>query len=207
MDMKKFVLAFTLFLSVTVLFAQKASVHLMAYGGGLTGSTVYPLRDNLRVTGDWCYGGGLDIGLPFGSIALSWTTMDSRLKYSSYTGFTSGEANLKTNFYQLGFEKNLSDGKVKPHTVFSLGAAQFSTDQKNNYSNEEWFFAATFGLGLKAELNERLMLRFQAKANMPLQMGGAGIFCGFGGCSPNIYFQPITLQGEFTAGIEVKLTH
>jgi hypothetical protein len=40
---------------------------------------------------------------------------------------------------------------------------------------------------------------------MPLEMGGAGIFCGYGGCAPNVYFNPIVFQGEFTAGLAVKI--
>lgn len=204
--MKKLVLS--ILLSVALLSANaQTNIYLLAYGGGLTGSSIFPVSGAARVKGNWCYGSGLEFGLPFGAITLSWTGMNSKLSSSGvYGSYPSGDIGLKTNYYQLGFEKNLSDGKVKPHTIFSLGAAQFIPEE-NKTVGENWFFAATFGFGVKAELNEKIMLRVQAKGNMPLEMGGAGIFCGFGGCSPNVYFNPIVFQGEFTAGLEVKLNN
>jgi hypothetical protein len=200
--MKRIITAAILFLMYINLNAQ--SISLLGYGGAITGSRVFPLANEARVKGDWSYGAGLEFGLPFGAVTLTWSGQSTIFENHGLLGGTYTEVNINSNYYQLGFQKDLSEGAVRPHTIFSLGAAQFSP-QGNTTQSDEWFFAATFGLGLKADLNDRVGLRIQAKANMPLEMGGLGIFCSTGGCSPNIYFNPILFQGEFTAGLAIKI--
>ena len=186
------------------LISQAQSVSLLGYGGALTGSRVFPLGNESRVTGDWCYGAGLEFGLDFGAVTLTWTGSKSDFENYGILSSSKQETPIATNYYQLGFEKNLTEGTVTPHTIFTLGAAQFTPEDKSA-SGDKWFFAATFGVGLKAEVNEKVAIRIQAKGNMPLEMGGAGIFCGYGGCAPNVYFNPIVFQGEFTAGLALKI--
>jgi hypothetical protein len=196
-----------LFILVTICVAtsQAQSISLLGYGGALTGSRVYPVSGDYRVKGDWSYGAALEFEVPFGSVTLGWSGQQTTLVKEGSFSATSKISDLNVNYYQLGFNKDLSDGAVRPHTIFSLGAAQFNPTGEHNLTGDKWFFAATFGLGLKADINEKVGLRIQAKGNMPLEMGGAGIFCTSGGCAPNLYFNPILFQGEFTLGLAIKL--
>ncbi|OYU95465.1 MAG: hypothetical protein CFE21_09995 [Bacteroidetes bacterium B1(2017)] len=201
--MKKIVLLSLLLLSLN--WANAQSISLLGYGGALTGSRAYQLANDVRVKGDWSYGAGLEFGLPFGSITVAWSGQQTVVESKGFVSSATKQIDVNVNYIQLGFNKDFTDGKVRPHSIFSMGTAQYHPTGNNAYS-DQWYFAATFGLGLKADINDRVGLRIQAKGNMPVQMGGAGIFCSFGsGCAPNIYFNPIVFQGEFTAGLAIKL--
>jgi hypothetical protein len=204
--MKKllFLTAFTLCLFN--LQAQK--INLLAYGGGLTGSRIYSSAKDVRVKGEWCYGAGLEFDLDRVVISLLWTEAKTRVT-EQLINREDMRTNLTINYYKLGFQRYLTEGKVRPYTQLTLGASQgipTGGGSAVKLSGEQWFFATTFGLGIDAPINDKIAIRVQAAANMPLEMGGAGIFCSFGGCQPNIYFNPILFQGEFTAGIAYTLS-
>lgn len=207
--MKKILLTVLLLGAFASSYGQ-ATVSLLAYGGGLTGSRFYPLNSEVRIKGDWCYGGGLEFDLGAAAVSLLWTSAQTRVTGRGTSGYDETFTNLTMNYYKLGFQRWLTDGSVRPYTQLTLGANQMhptgggTIDVK---SGDQWFFATTFGLGVSADINEKVAIRVQAAANMPLEMGGAGVFCTFGGCAPNVYFNPIVLQGEFTAGLAFKLNN
>lgn len=204
--MKKLLLLVAFSLCLFNLKAQK--INLLAYGGGLTGSQIYPLASDIRVKGEWCYGAGLEFDLDRIVISLLWTESKTRVT-EQLMNIEDMRTNLTINYYKLGFQRYLTNGSVRPYTQLTLGAFQgipTGGGSATNVSGDQWFFATTFGLGIDAPINEKVAIRVQAAANLPLEMGGAGIFCSFGGCAPNIYFNPILFQGEFTAGIAYTLS-
>jgi len=201
--MKKITLFVLLFVSIQGLKAQNISI--LGYGGALTGSYIYPLASDVRLKGNYCYGAGVEFEMPEGSLTLAWTGQQTSLSSRAFMSSDVKLLNVNVNYFQVGFNKDLTEGDVRPHSIFSMGLAQFSPNGTYSF-NEKWFFAASFGIGLKANITDKVALRLQAKGTMPLEMGGMGIFCGFGsGCSPDIYFNPILVQGEFTAGVSVQL--
>ena len=70
-------------------------------------------------------------------------------------------------------------------------------------------FAASLQGGAKFDLSEKIGLRIKAAMLMPLQFGSGGLFCGIGtggsGCSVNVGASSSIIQGDFSAGVVVKL--
>lgn len=204
--MKKIFLLLVCSLTLVSVNAQK--INLLAYGGGLTGSQIFPSIYDVRVKGEWCYGAGLEFDLDRIVISLLWTESKTRVT-EKLMNIEDLKSNLTINYYKLGFQRYLTQGKVRPYSQLTLGAFQgipTGGGSATKIYGEQWFFATTFGIGVDAPINEKVAIRIQAAGNLPLEMGGAGVFCSFGGCAPSLYFNPIIFQGEFTAGIAYTLS-
>lgn len=205
--MKKLKLLFLTFMFPAILFAQ-GGVEIVPFAGYMFGGSVKYTQGKLNVSDAMNY--GLALLVPVKSlvdIELSYTRMDSKASYRSYSGYPLYPdydiSSLSTNYFQIGgiskFHKG--DSKVTPFGSFSLGATWFSADN----IDDVWKFSATVGLGVKIMFSERVGIMLRGRLMMPMTFGGAGFYFGTGGSglSLNSYITP--LQGDFNGGLVFKL--
>ena len=150
--MKKLLLLTAFTLCLFNLQAQK--INLLAYGGGLTGSKIYSSAKDVRVKGEWCYGAGLEFDLDRIVISLLWTEAKTRVT-EQLINREDMRTNLTINYYKLGFQRYLTEGKVRPYGQLTLGASQgipTGGGSAGKIYGEQWFFASTFGLGIDAPI-------------------------------------------------------
>ena len=112
-------------------------------------------------------------------------------------------SNLSTNYFQIGgISKFYSQNtKVTPFGSLSLGATLFSSPD----ITDVWRFSATAGLGVKIMFSDRVGLMLRGRLLMPMSFGGAGFYFGSGGSglTMNSYIAPF--QGDFNAGLIIKV--
>jgi hypothetical protein len=157
------------------------------------------------------YGLVVDIPLPLRDgveLELLYIRMDTKLKYDQYSYGVitkSEEFDMIVEYYQIGalnvFE--MPGSSVKPFGGLTLGASRFNPNGTER--GDEWFFSATLGAGVKIIPSERIGIRLQGRLLMPFQWGSAGLWCGTGGCSAGVGTTSVFLQGDFTAGLIIRL--
>jgi hypothetical protein len=108
-------------------------------------------------------------------------------------------------YYQIGalnvFE--MPGSNLKPFAGLTLGASRFNPNGTER--GDEWFFSGTFGAGVKIIPSERIGIRLQGRLLLPFQWGSAGLWCGTGGCSAGVGTTSVFIQGDFTAGLIIRL--
>ena len=157
------------------------------------------------------YGLVVDIPLPMRDgveLELLYLRMDTKIKVDEYSYgiiIKSEEYDMIVEYYQIGalnvFE--MPGSSVKPFGGLTLGASRFSPQGTSR--SDEWFFSATLGAGVKIIPSERIGIRLQGRLLMPFQWGSAGLWCGTGGCSAGVGATSVFLQGDFTAGLIIRL--
>jgi hypothetical protein len=154
----------------------------------------------------------IDIPLPFRDgveLELMFLYMDTKLQVDKYSyGVVVESETFQTivEYYQIGGVNvmDIPGSKVKPFGALTLGAARFNP--KGSTRGDEWFFAGTLGAGAKIMASERIGIRLQGRLLLPFQFGSAGLWCGTGsGCSVGVGSTSVFLQGDFTAGLIIRL--
>jgi len=171
------------------------------YGGKLSNG-----RGEFKTKSSANYGVNLDIaheGLPV-IVTLYWLEQQTRGEFRSYSGIEREAFDMTNDYYQIGVTKHLKeDTNVIPFTMITIGAANFTPKGVNLSS--ELMFSATLGAGVKVYLSERIGLRFHAKMLLPFQWGGAGLWCGTGGCGIGAGASTSFVQGDVGGGLIIRL--
>lgn len=154
---------------------------------------------------------GLDLNYKLESgvaINLAWYGQSTTVDFYGYNNSEIEKVgDAFANYFLVSgiYEKKQSG--ITPFAGFGIGMATFVlTDPK---SDVVYRFAASLQGGVKFDLSEKVGLRIRAVMLTPLQFGGGGLFCGVGtggsGCSVNVGASSSIIQGDFSAGLVVKL--
>lgn len=201
--MKRILLVLIIMVVGVGLHAQ--SVEIMPTYGYQFGGKVRGAFGDFRVESAGAYGINLEVStdnLPF-SITAFWLRQDS---YGLYQRFGDRETRLwgmASEYFQIGTTRNFGDGVAVPFLAFTLGGANFSPD--DDEYGDEFRFAATLGGGVKIFPSERFGIRLHVRMLAPFQWGGAGMWCGTGGCGVNAGASTSFIQGEAGGGVILKL--
>lgn len=154
---------------------------------------------------------GLDLNYevkPGIAVNLAWYGQSTNIDFYGYQNAEIQKVGDSfINYFMLSglYEKN--HGGITPFGGVGLGAATIVlTDPASDVVVR---FAASLQGGAKFDLSDRVGLKIRAAMLMPLQFGGGGLFCGVGtggsGCSVNVGASSSIIQGDFSAGLVVKL--
>ena len=134
-------------------------------------------------------------------LELGWRHLDTHVNYRA--GVTNVSLfDLAINHYQLGVLQEVPRGRTAPYGRFSMGMMQ-ATPSTN--VNDLWMFEIGLGLGVKADLGERLGIRLETNVDFPLSFSGGGIWCGNGGCVGGVSGTSYLIQGGFRGQLLLKL--
>jgi len=75
---------------------------------------------------------------------------------------------------------------------------------KETSFSENWF-TVELGGGLKYYFSDHIGIRLQARLFLPMQFAGVGFGCGSEGCGSGVSGYTLTIQGDFTSGVVLKL--
>jgi len=192
-------------------FAQGGGVEIVPFVGYMFGGSVNFYEGKLDITDGMDY--GLSLIVPIRDVLdveINYTGMSSEARftaYRDYPGYSDEKTAISTNYFQIGVLKALSlnNPKIKPFGSLSLGATLFSLQ---DYT-DTWRFSVALGLGVKFMFTNHIGIMIRGRLLMPMSFGGVGGYCGIGtggsscGLSLNGYVQP--LQGDFNAGLIIKI--
>lgn len=164
----------------------------------------------LRINDSQSYGVDLSYPLrPDFAINLSWFGQSTTLDFYDY-GF-GAEINqlgdISVNYYLLNGLYEKPGTGITPFGGFGIG---LSTARLTTLDSDVLVrFAASLQAGVKFDLSSRLGFRIRAAMLTPLQFGSGGLFCGIGtggsGCNVSVGASSTIIQGDFSAGIVLKL--
>ncbi len=205
--MKKLKLLTLIALFPTLLFSQ--GIEIVPFAGYMFGGSTKYTQGRLDVKDGMNY--GVSVLVPVQSLVdveINYTRMDSRATFRSYSGYPlypdQDIDNLATNYFQIGGISKFYNGSsnVMPFGSFSLGATWFSSP---DLTDDAWRFSATLGLGVKLMFSDRIGIMLRGRLLMPMSFAGVGFYAGSGGSglTMNSYVTP--LQGDFNAGLIIKL--
>jgi len=206
--MKKIILAvFVLTLMVNV--TAVGQIEINAYTGWVPASnTAYNYNGyRIRIDGSQNYGAGIGLTTPVGLVEFNYMGYSSSMRQDGGIVDVVQPQPININYYQIGILKTLLEHeKLVPYGMFSLGASSFNpTEDPLN----AWRFTISLGLGMRYFFTPVIGIRLQARMLMPLYFGGVGFGCGVGtngsSCGGSTYFGVEILQGDFTAGIVLKI--
>jgi len=188
------------------LYIFSQGVEISPFTGYMFGGSVKYIEGKMNINDGQNYGISIFKPIKAGmDIELNYTRMGSNMSFSPYHGYDYeyAESHLETNYFQIGALKKLKPdtNKVIPFGSFSLGATWFDASQ----FGDVWRFSATLGAGLKIMFSEKIGIIARGRLMMPMQFAGLGFTVGTGGSglSANSYITP--LQGDFTAGLILRL--
>lgn len=213
--MKKLKLLLLSILFPAIMFSQ-SGVELMPFAGYMFGGSVQFVEGKLNIEDGMDY--GLSILVPVQTlldVELNWTRMDSRATFTPYAGYPLyeyQEANLATNYFQLGIISKFysRDTKAEPFGSFSLGATWFDASSTGSSAStwnfqDTWRFSITLGLGVKIMFSDRIGIMLRGRLMMPMTFAGAGFYAGTGGSGLSLNSWVAPLQGDFNGGLIIKL--
>jgi opacity protein-like surface antigen len=173
--------------------------------GGFVGYQMLGRSGQVNIIDDWNFGFTLNIPVRPGIRGeLSYTRQNSSLKSDIPLRGDTKLFDMSVEYFHIGglAERPMPGSPATPFALFSLGATRFAPKDSN--FDDEWRFSIAAGLGVKVNASERIGLRLQARALMPLQFSGGGIFCGTGGCSAGLGAGIQMFQIDTSAGLYVN---
>lgn len=185
-----------------------AKLEIMPFGGYMFGGRIKLYDGEIDINGNGNY--GVALGFPIEKILtveLSYFRMDTKADWNPYRGVTNppaGSYDMAMQYFQLGGIKYLTTGAVKPFGLVSLGATWFDNKSGKDW-NDLWAFSAIFGGGVRVDMNDNIALRFQGRFMAPMYFDGMYLGIGTGGASGGAVFGAYALQGDFSAGLVLKI--
>ena len=213
--MKKIKLLFLTFMFPAMIFAQ-GGIELVPFAGYMFGGSIKFVEGKLNIEDGMDY--GLSILVPVQTlldVELNWTRMDSKATFSPYAGYSGleyHEANLATNYFQIGVLSKFysKETMASPFVSLSLGATWFDPSSTGSGSSmggfqDVWRFSMTLGLGVKIMFSERIGIILRGRLMMPMTFGGTSFYFGTGGSGLAVNTWITPLQGDFNGGLIIKL--
>ena len=203
--MKKIKILFIALLFPVLAFSQGAEI--VPFVGYMFGGSVNFYEGKYKVTDGMDY--GVSVLVPIRQVVdleINYTRMDSEGKftaYPGYPGFTDKQTAMSTNYFQIGTVKaiTLQNPKVVPFGSFSLGATWFDfTD-----FDDRVLFSITAGLGVKLMFSDHVGIMLRGRFMLPMFFGGVGFYAGTGGSGLSLNSYAAIIQGDFNAGLIIKL--
>ena len=153
---------------------------------------------------------GFSLGFPVPSrpeamLELSYTRQNTGVNLKTYPqGVRNDLFDLAVEYYQIGAMYNRRVGKTSPFGGLTLGAVRFAPKQDRFAGfdlNDEWRFAISLGLGVKAYMSERMGLRFQGRLLMPFNFYGTSLWFGSGGAGVGVSGGSAHIQRHVSGGL------
>ena len=178
-------------------------VQIIPYYGWQWGGDISTYEGEIEFDAEDSFGGMIDIPVSVKNsmVELSYIRQNTNAYLNRYaSGRREDLFPVSIEYFQAGgvYEQRYSQGKVAPFGLTSLGAVRMAP-QHVTY-DDYWAFAITVGVGIKTYLSDRLGLRVQIKAEIPLLFSSGGVWCGTGGCSAGISGTG-TIQGNVGGGL------
>ncbi len=186
------------------LIAQRFEVS--PFTGFMLGGRVNYYNGYLKFEDGQDWGVILDVNVSYEQqIELSYSRLNTSVVQHSYTNVEKIIDKMTIDYIQLGslYQFDINHDAFIPFFAGTLGATVF-TAQDGGYA-QTTTFSITLGGGVKIFPTEHFGIRLQARLLLPMQWGGMGIGCGTGGCGGGVYTSTTIAQGDFTAGIIIKL--
>jgi hypothetical protein len=176
-------------------------VQLAATYGYLFGVTS-ATRSSAGFDGGPSYGLAVDGRLPLGFLVeFSFTWLPTELTFSPPTGRSWDLSAMDVYYSQIGFQKELTTGQIRPFASLSIGATVFDPHRS---SSNEWRFGSALAGGVKFIPSDHVGIRLQARLLSTFAGTDTLVSCDLVGCTPGL-FQGGILQTEFTAGVFLAL--
>jgi len=171
-------------ISVLIVTVMSSAPLLAQRGGEIGGFVGYQMlgrSGEVNIIDDWNFGFQLNMPVRPGIKGeLSYTRQNSYLKSDIPIDGDTKLFDMSVEYFHIGGLAEKPAGRATPFALFSLGATRFAP--KNVSLEDEWRFSIAAGLGTKVNASERVGLRLQVRALMPMQFSGGGLWCGTGGC-------------------------
>ncbi|RLD41544.1 MAG: hypothetical protein DRJ05_18985 [Bacteroidetes bacterium] len=201
--MKKIKILFIALLFPVLAFSQGAEI--IPFVGYMFGGSMNFYEGKYRVTDGMDY--GVSVLVPVRDVVdveINYTRMDSEGKFTAYkAGFSDLQTNMSTNYFQIGVVKAISKSnpKITPFGSFSLGATWFDFADYD----DTWLFSITAGVGVKFMFSDHVGIMLRGRFMVPMFFGGLGFYAGTGGSGLSMNSYAAILQGDFNAGLIIKL--
>lgn len=196
---------FALFLIAADAFSQ---LEITPYTGYMFGGRGYGYYVDIKIDDGQNF--GIMVDIPLNSdiqVELMYNRMVSRAQIWDYREQEQEIFNLASEYFLAGALYQMDYGRLKPYGVI-LGGLAVHTPQQTNYNNKA-SFGVGLGAGVKIFINDFLGIRVQGRLLMPLYISGAGLGCGIGtggaSCGGGVGLSSTLLQGDFNAGIILRL--
>ena len=133
-------------------------------------------------------------------LELMWYMQPTRLDVRVFPSPTYETVfDMDVHYIQIGGIYGIQQDNILPYGTFSLGATIFHP--KDRGFSDEWRFSATFGLGAKVYLSERIGIRLDGRLLFPFT--GGAIWVGSGGVSAG--GTSSIIQGNVNGGLIISL--
>ena len=203
--MKKIKILFLVILFPALAFSQGAEI--VPFVGYMFGGSVNFYEGKYKVTDGMDY--GVSVLVPIKEIVdleINYTRMDSEGKFTAYPGYPlyqDKQTTMSTNYFQIGTIKAITKNnpKVIPFGSFSLGATWFDFADYQ----DTWMFSITAGLGVKFMFSDHVGIMVRGRFMLPMFFGGVGFYAGTGGSGLSLNSYSAIIQGDFNAGLIIKL--
>jgi hypothetical protein len=164
------------------------------------------------IDGSIDFGGTLAYSIrPGYEVELLYIYVPTHARFAAFNpALSSDRVALGEHWIQLGGVVSRPLGKIEPFGAVSAGMVIFHADtihfqDGSSYSSSDQVrFAFTAGLGFKYWITDRLGLRFEARALVPVYFSGGGFWVGTGGASVGLSGGIPFAQFDFTGGISAR---
>ena len=184
----------------------QGGIEVSGFAGWQFWGTVTLREGDLKVSSASNYGGTIAVQMqPEVALEFMYLRQDTDLRLKEFpSGITKDLFDMSAEYYLLGavYDYPTSE-RLHAFGSISMGAARFAPKDPKYADN--WRFAVAFGGGGKIFLTESIGIRVQGHLLFPIQWGGAGFWCGTGGCSVGAGGSTTFIQGEVSGGLFIAL--
>ncbi len=149
-------------------------------------------------------------------LEINYTRMDKvNAKFEPYYGYPAynpDEFDVVSNYFQIGAISKFYNSRstnVQPFGSVSLGATWFdpTANENSKYDSytDVWRFSIIAGLGVKFMFSDRVGVMVRGRLMMPMSFAGTSFYVGTGGAGLALNSWVAPLQGDFNAGLVIKL--
>jgi len=198
--MRQFLIVTVGLLFSTHLGAQR--IEISPFYGFMYGGKLEIREGKINIKDDQEFGGALSVKInDFVTGEIIYIRQNSYLEFTDrLLGTTERIFDIATEYYLVGGVKSMEvSDTVVPFGGVNIGVVRYAP-QGVDFSDEVRF-AFGLGGGVKLFFSDRVGFRVQAHFLFPIQGGGAGIFCGTGGCSGSVGATTSIFQGEVSGGL------
>ena len=113
---------------------------------------------------------------------------------------------MDVHYFQLGAVRGMKMDKIEPYGLISLGATWFAAQELTGAEiGDVTRFAAALGGGIKIMPSDKVGIKLQARLLLPMYFAGVGLWAGTGGGGVSVGAAIPIVQGDFTAGLVLRL--
>jgi len=162
----------------------------------------YPYGGSIHLNANVTYGGTLSKELRpgyHGEISYHYQSTDLINRPSNGKDATLGT--VSTQYIMLQGRSSVPKaGKTTPFLLGGVGTVGYS-----GFGTSYWYFAFDAGVGADIQVNEKVGIRLQTRALIPIQWFTTGVYISSGGSGVTTGGSTTLIQGDASIGITFKL--